>query len=575
MLHRTKKFLLIGLSCWVTLNVSLAQTINADTLFLKARDLAFAGEYDAARRMCRELLAIHRDYFDAEVLIGKIYVWEKKPDLARTTLIPLLNSVPNNYEVLTLLIDNAIEDKKYDEAISYTDRALGYYPNDTEILYRKALILSSRGEKSSLEIINQILTINPDHAGAKDLMENATSLSMGNLYHFADSVLKNKEYKLARETLRTVLAENPNHFDASLLMAYAYGWDEQYDSARIITQQLVKVDPNNNELLDLMIHVEIWSKEYKAAFFLANRALEIYPNDLNFIYQKARAQEKMQDYKDALISLEQVLAIDSTHTDAKELDLLIKTYHMYKDFVLLENHYEFTKKPYLSNKVVQSLGLAKWEKHGTYIAKLNIGSELSASPKKTALQYELEAYPKLSPTNDLFLNYAFSGLHNVFFPNHRTAFEFYQRFPKEKFKRDGFGASLGFRTIYWYKLTWIYTGSFSYLHEDQHYFSARPYFTQTKDRFSGSLVLTYRYYFSNHGREDYFYALTGFGSYSDEFLQLTSDPKNSFLIQMGVLKFINPRWNLQASLGYFDDDGYRSRWQGMVGARYYFNMFGR
>jgi YaiO family outer membrane protein len=547
------------------LNVSFAQTIDADSLFLRARNQAFAGEYDAARRTSRELLLLFPSYSDAEILIGKTYVWESRPDLARMTLIPILNRNPNNYEVLTLLIDNAIVDKNYDEAISYTNRTLGYYPNDMEILYRKARALFLKGERSaSIEVIDQMLAIDSNHTAAKDLKEYM-STSAGHLYLQAAEELANGQREQARETLRQVLAENPDYFDASLLMAYIHGWDGRLDSARLITQQLVRISPNNYELLNLMIHVEIWDNKYPTSLLLANRALEIYPNDQNFLYQKARTQYLMQDYQDALETLEQLLSINPEHKEADELYQYIKTYHMYKDYVFLENYYEFTKKPGLSHKLVQSLGLAKWEKFGTFIAKINIGSELSASSQGPALQYEIEAYPKITSTSHLYLNYAFSGLNNVFFPNHRTALEFFQRLPK------GFEASLGFRTIYWYKLTWIHTGSVSYLHDNTHYFAIRPYFNQTKDHFSSSLVLTYRYYFTAE-REDYFYALTGFGSYSDEFLQLTSDPRNSFMIQLGALKFINSRWNLQASLGYFDDDGYRSRWQGMVGARYYFNM---
>ena len=563
MFHRTKKFLLIVLSCWFALNVSLAQTTDADSLYLKARDNAFSGRYDEARRTCRELLSLYPNYFDADLLIGKTYVWEQKPDLARMTLVPLLYREPNNYELLTLLIDNAIGDKQYDEAGSYVDRALVYYPKDTEILYRKANNLSLKGEKSaSLEVIEQILAINPNHAGAEDLKGYIDS-SVGNLYLQAADELRSGQHELARETLRKVLDENPDYFDASLLMAYIHGWDGRYDSARLITQQLVKTNPHNNELLNVMIHVEIWSKNYKPAFLLVNKALEVYPVDQNFLYQKARIQYEMQDYQDALNSLEQLFTLSPNHEEGIELDLRIRTIHLYKDYVFLENYFEFSKKPYRSSKMVQSIGLSKWEKFGTFIAKVNIGSKLSTpSTVWQAFQYELEAYPKLTSTNYLYLDYAYSGYtkdpEKWFFPNHRTALEFFQRLPK------GFEASLGFRTIYWTSLTWIFTGSVSWMNSN-HYIAFRPYFNSTKS--SGSYNLTYRYYFTPE-REDYIYALTGFGSYSDEFLHLNPKPENSYMAQLGVLKFIDTHWNLQASVGY----GYDDRFLCMAGLRYYFNM---
>jgi len=241
MFNQAKKFLLISLSCWVTLNVSLAQTIDADSLFLKARDFASAGRYDDARMASRELLSLYPDYFDASLLIGKTYVWEQKTDLARMALVPLLNVEPENHDLLTSLIDNAITDKKHDEADTYIDRALRYYPRDTEILYRKAYNLSLKGERTaSLEVVEQILAINPNHAGAEDL-KGYVDTSVGILYMQAEDEARIGRHEQAREMLRKVLTENPNHFDASLLMAYTYGWDGKYDSARLITQQLVKL----------------------------------------------------------------------------------------------------------------------------------------------------------------------------------------------------------------------------------------------------------------------------------------------------------------------------------------------
>ena len=563
MLHKTK-ILLIGLGCLLALNVSIAQTINADSLFIRARDLAFAGEYDAARRACRELLAMYPGYSDAEILIGKIYVWEEKPDLARTTLIPLLNRFPDNYEIFTFLIDNAILDRNNDEAISYSNRALSYYPNDTEILYRKANAFFLKGDRTaSVETINQILAINPNHAGANDL-KAYMSTSAGYLYQQAAEEVKSGQHEQARETLRRVLTENPDHFDASLLMAYTYGWDGKYDSARLITRQLVKTVPDNNELLNLMIHVEIWNKKYITALQLVNSALGVFPNDQNFLYQKARIEYLMQDYWDALRTLEQLLAINSNHAEGKELYELINKSHKYKDYVFLENHYEYAEFPFLSRKFVQTLGLSKWQKWGTIIGKVNIGSEYPIAWGDQGFQYELEAYPKLSSSNYLFLNYAYSD--NLFFPNHRTGFEFFQRLPK------GFEASLGFRTIYWTSMTWIYTGSVSWMNKS-HYIAFRPYLSQNSaNEWNESYTLTYRYYF-NPERDDYIYTLFGMGSYSDDFLHLNPNPGNSYMVRLGIHKFVHPRWNLLASAGYNYDDGLRSRWQGMFGVRYYFNMF--
>ena len=557
------KILLIGLGCWLTVNVSFAQTVDADSMFIRARDQALAGNYDAARRTSRELLSLYPNYYDARVLIGKIYVWENNPDLARRELIPLLSVKPDDYELLTLLTDNAIEDKKYDEAISYADRALGYYPNDTEILFRKANSLFLKGDKAaSLEIIDRILAVQPNNEKTNGLKNRISETTTGQLYQQAVDEARNGNHNKARETLNKVLAENPNHTDASMLMAYTYGWDGRYNSARTIIQELAgRLPIDDYELFNLTTKIETWDKEYITALSVCNKALDVYTDDQNFLYQKAWIEYLLQDYKDALKQLEHLLTINPQHEEGNELYKLVMN-SKNQDYVFLENYFEFVDKPNVNHKLVQSLGLAKWTKYGTFLAKVNVGYNLSDFSSGQAFQYELEAYPKLNVSNYLYLDYAFSL--NEFFPNHRSAFELFHHFSK------GFGASLGVRTMYWTSMKLIYTGSVSWL-GNRHYVAFRPFFHHTDNNWIDSYTLMYRYYFTPD-KDDYFYAVAGAGSYSDEFLQLNPYPGNSYMAQLGMLKFIHPRWNLQVSAGYNYDDGYRDRWQCMAGLRYYFNM---
>jgi hypothetical protein len=56
-------------------------------------------------------------------------------------------------------------------------------------------------------------------------------------------------------------------------------------------------------------------------------------------------------------------------------------------------------------------------------------------------------------------------------------------------------------------------------------------------------------------------------------MQLNPEPSNSYLAQIGILKFVTVRWLFLASMGYARDDGFRNRFQASAGVRYYFNMF--
>ena len=359
------------------------------------------------------------------------------------------------------------------------------------------------------------------------------------------------------------MAEDSNHLGAPLLMAQTFAFENKFDSARVISAQLHNSNPNNYEVLDLMINIEIWNRKYKAATTQVEKALEAYPNDENFLFKKAKIQYLAKDYDEALKTLDQLINLNPNHEEGNALKKDILENHRYRDYVFIEDYFEFFKEPIVSRRLITSTGISKWTKSGTYIAKVNMGEQLPY--KSLAFQYELEAYKQLFPTNYLYLDYAYSQ--SSFFPEHRAAIEFFQRLPK------GFEASLGVRLLYWSDPTWIYTGSLSWL-KNRNYLAFRPFFSYVNSHWFDSYNLTYRRYFSE--KEDYVYALVGYGNYSDDFIQLNPNPVDSYLAQIGVLKFLTVRWFLLASMGYAYDDGFhyqRSRFQASAGVRYYFNMF--
>jgi YaiO family outer membrane protein len=539
------------------------QKPDADALFLTARDAAFSERWSEARKICRELLSYYPEYYDATILMGRTYAQELKTDSARTVISPLLDMEADNYDVLTLLADNEIWGGQYDQALNFIDRALGFYPADEDFLYKKAnTFYLKKDHPNAIRVLHELLTVNPDHANGNELLNTILPprMFLDEIYARADGEAHAGNWKLARKYCRQVLAEDPDYFEASLLMAQTFAFENKFDSARIISARLRKANPRNYDVLDLMVNIEMWDRDYKTAASRVGRALAAYPNDENFLFKKAKIQYLAKDYTNALKTLNKLLKINPNHEEALALKNDILENHQYRDYVFVEDYFEFFKEPYLSRKLVTSTGISKWTRHGTYIAKVNMGEELPY--KSLAFQYELEAYQQLFPTNYLYLDYAYSR--NDFFPGHRGAVEFFQRLPK------GFEASLGVRFLYWTDLTWIYTGSVSWLY-NKNYLSFRPFFTYQNSRWIDSYNLTYRRYFTE--KDDYVYAMVGYGNYSDDFIHLNPNPGSSYRVQVGILKFITVRWFFLASAGYAYDDGYRNRFQASAGVRYYFSMF--
>ena len=555
--------------CWFVLLTGNAQRKpDADALFMEAREALFADKWSEARKICRELLSFFPDYYDASIMIGRTYAWELKTDSARMAIEPLLDVEPDNYEVLSLLADNEIWGSQYDRALDLIETALAFYPSDEDFLFRKANIFYLKKDNTgAITVLHELLTLYPEHDQGNDLLDAILPPEkiLNELYARADGESNAGNWKLARSYCRLLLKEDPGHFAASLLMAQTFAFENKFDSARIISTKLYVDNPDHYDLHILMVNIEIWNRKYKDAMSQVEMALELWSADEFFLFKKATIQYLAKDYRDAMQTLDELLAIYPEHEEAIAMKNDILQNHRYKDYVFFENYFEYFKEPYLSRKLITSTGISKWTKYGTYIARVNIGNETGRERlpyKVPAYQYEAEAYQQLFPTNYLYLDYAWSWY--LFFPEHRGAIEFFQRLPK------GFEASLGARFLYWTEPLLFYTGSLSWLH-NKHYLAFRPFFCYQDERWIDSYVLTYRRYFSE--KEDYLFALLGYGNYNDDFQQLNPMQGDSYLAQIGILKFINVRWFLMASMGYAYDKGFRNRIQAQAGARYYFNMF--
>jgi len=566
----------ICLLCWLALSttVQAQKKLDADALFLKARDVAFSENWAEARKICRQLLTYYPEYYDAIMLIGRTYAWELKTDSARMVVSPLLDIEPDNYDVLTLLTDNEIWGGRYDQALEFINLALDYYPSDDGFLYKKASVYYQKKDNpGAIKALYELLTIDPDHIGGNELLNNILPPRkyIDEMYAKAEEENRAGNWKLARRYCRRVLAEDPNYFEAELLMAQTFAFETKFDSARIVSTILSETHPRNYDLLELMVDIEIWNRKYKAALVQVGDALSVYPNDENFLFKKAKIQYLSKDYKDALNTLDELLTINPDHEEGNALKKLILENHRYRDYVFLEEYFETFEKQ-SCQKLITSAGLSKWTKYGTYIAKLNEGEHFPRDGvfESPAFQFELEAYQTLSQINYLWLNYAWSPYN--FFPDHRGGIEFFQRLPK------GFEVSLGLRFLYWNPdFTWIYTGSISWM-KDRNYLAFRPFFCRINKTWSDTYILTYRRYLSDK-LNDYAYAMVGYGNYSDDFMQLNPELNTSYMTQIGILKSITVRWAVSGSAGYACDmdktskKGYWNRFQASAGVRYYFNMF--
>ena len=344
------KNICICLICWFVLLPCKAQkSPDADEWFLKARDASHSERWAEARKICRQLLSLYPNYSDATILIGRTYAWELKTDSARMIIVPLLDMEPDNYELLTLLINNEIWGGQFDQALKDINHALDFYPSDENFLFKKADSYHSKKDNTfAIKVLYELLTINPDHIAGNDLLNTILPPKkyMDELYANAAEEAKAGNWKIVREYCQQMLRNERGHFEASLLMAQAFACETKFDSARLIISNLYERYSKNESFQELAINIEIWNRKYDAALVQVEKALTLYPDHEDFLFKKARIQFLNKDYRNALTTLDKLFAINPDHEDGNLLKKYMMENRRYKDYVFVEDNCEILKKIY-------------------------------------------------------------------------------------------------------------------------------------------------------------------------------------------------------------------------------------
>ena len=145
---------------------------DVDAAFEEARQMAFSGEHEEARKMAYTILEIVPDYHDVRVLIARTYSWDGRYTESRRELAYVLDDEPDNREALIASIDTEIWSDNPQEAIQFAAVATRYYPIDVPILLKSANAHHLAGEnREAARILNRVDDISPANREAADLRE--------------------------------------------------------------------------------------------------------------------------------------------------------------------------------------------------------------------------------------------------------------------------------------------------------------------------------------------------------------------------------------------------------------------
>jgi YaiO family outer membrane protein len=155
----------VSLSLFVLLLLT-GRLCSAQT-YQEAKDLAYNGEREKAREVCRKILAKEFDS-DVAVLMARTYAWDGKYDSTRVLISEVLKLYPTHWDALDAISDVQYWDEKYSDAIKYCDIALTKDPKDEHFMYKKAKILNAMKQyDQATDQLESLLKINPENAEAR------------------------------------------------------------------------------------------------------------------------------------------------------------------------------------------------------------------------------------------------------------------------------------------------------------------------------------------------------------------------------------------------------------------------
>jgi YaiO family outer membrane protein len=328
------------------------------------------------------------------------------------------------------------------------------------------------------------------------------ALTVDEIFQQAREKAFNGKREEAREMLLFILEKSPDYSDVRILLGRTYAWDGQRDKARTELQKVLEKNPVYEDGLNARIDVEMWDDQYERALEFANIALKTYPNSEDFLYKRASCLNNLNRQDDALITLNQLLAVSPSNEKGLSLLSSIKTGRLKYTAGISYSIDIFSRT--FDPAHYTSVQLARANRWGSSIVRFNYANRFNTQ----GFQPEVDLYPKIADGVYAYVNYGFSS--TDLFPQHRVGGELYTRLPKS------FEASAGVRYLYFGKSSdvTIFTGSLGKYFKS-YWISIRPYVTPSRvtgTSFSTSVNL--RKYFEN--RDQYIGINVGLGFSPDE-----------------------------------------------------------
>lgn len=487
-------------------------TSSSDGLLVEARKAAFdKNDYPKAKALLQKALTISPDYADVKIFLGRIYTWTKNYDSGRYYFKDVLKTKPDYEDAYIAYTDLEYFNDQYERSLEICRTGLRSNPASEPLMYREAKILNAQNRlQEANRALEKLLLINSNNADAKTLaasmqaaknkpdsiiritqtgpINNQDSLSADGLLLLArKAAFDDNNYELAKFRLYKALKISPDYADIKVFIGRIHTWSKEYDSARYYFTSVLTKNPGYADAAVAFADLEYWNDDNKKALQIVEDALVLNPESQDLWVRKAKILNALRRYADAQTAIDKAIKLNKNNSEARALANRIKESSS-KNAIGLSYDYVYFDKQFANPWHLASFDYTRNTGIGSITGRINYANRFT----ENGVQYEVEAYPRISKTFYSYVSAGYSDNVGVF-PQWRGGFSLYANLPKS------FEGELGFRYLKFSgDPTWIYTGYLGKYYKSW-LFSVRGYLTPST--FTATASTSYnvsaRYYYGS------------------------------------------------------------------------------
>ena len=352
-----------------------------------------------------------------------------------------------------------------------------------------------------------------------------------------------KNYAEAIKISKQALQQAPEYTDIRIFLGRLYTWSDQIDSARVVFEQLNGLHVQDEDFFLAYASFAYWNNQSIQAIQLIDQGLTYHPTSQDLLLLKAKVDYSNNAYDSAEKSVNQLLKLNPKQAEARALAKNIQEYTA-KNAIGLNYNFVHFDKQFDNDWHIVALSYKRATPLGSVIFRTNYANKFADN----GLQFEVEAYPRLSKIFYLYVAAGYSNNVGIF-PKYRTGVSLYANLP------HSFEGEVGYRQLYFTDNIWMYTASIGKYYQN-FWFNLKTYLTPSHQNISQSYAGTARYY--TKGANDYVGFMIGTGLSPEEnrnnLLQISNYKLKTFKVGVEYNFSINRTHLFSLSSTYYNQE---------------------